>query len=163
MELCDIVIKPNKVIPLFSDGRWNLYDLLSHCLDYTGPADVRISSFSLSENAVRSFLNDKGNGLIKSISLLFDVSIPHRKIDLMLFAREVFSEIRLYPNHSKMILIDGNRKACIISSQNLTPNPRLEIGALFTTDEHYNIYSDIFDRYFDKALIYNPYDHGETA
>lgn len=163
MQLLDIDIKPDKVIPFFSDGKWSLFHLLSHCLQYTGPADVRISSFSLSENAVRSFINNKQSGLIKSISLLFDVSIPHRKIDLMLFAREVFSEIRLCPNHSKIILIDGNCKVCIISSQNLTPNPRLEVGVLFTTDDHYNFYSNVFDSFFDNALIYNPYDHGKTA
>lgn len=163
MQLPDIDIKPDKVIPFFSDGKWSLYHLLSHCLAYTGPANVRISSFSLSENAVRSFINDKQSGLIKSMSLLFDVSIPHRKIDLMLFAREVFSEIRLCPNHSKMILIDGDHKLCIISTQNLTPNPRLEVGVLFTTNEHYNFYSNVFDNYFVNALSYNHYDHGETT
>lgn len=157
MRIPNIHIVPDKVIPFFSDGKWSLFHLLSHCLAYyTGPAKVRISSFSISENALRSFLNDKESGLIKSMSLLFDVSIPHRKIDLMLFAREVFSEIRLCPNHSKIILIDGDRKACIISSQNLTPNPRLEAGVIFTTDEHYNFYSNLFDNYFNSAFSFNP-------
>jgi hypothetical protein len=156
MQLPDINIKPEKVIPFFSDGKWSLFHLLSLCLGYTGPADVRISSFSLSENAVRSFLNDKDRGLIKSLSLLFDISIPHRKIDLMLFAREVFSEIRLCPNHSKIILIDGKLKVCIISSHNLTPNPRLEAGVIFTTKEHYKFYSDLFDNFFESAFTYNP-------
>jgi hypothetical protein len=152
-----ITLEDNAVIPFFCDGKWSLYHLLSHVLLFTGPADVRISSFSLSENAIRSFINDKESGLLKSITLLFDISIPRRKMDLMLFAHDVFSEIRLLPNHSKVILIDGNVKACIISSQNLTPNPRLEAGVVFTTLKHYNYYSHVFDHYFSNAIAFDPY------
>lgn len=152
-----IELKPNSITPFFCDGNWSLFQLLSHVLKFSGPADVRISSFSLSEDAIRSFINDREAGLLKSITLLFDISIPKRKMDLMLFADFIFSEIRLAPNHSKVILVNGKYKACIISSQNLTPNPRIEAGVIFTTDEHYNFYSQQFDHYFNNALAFEPY------
>jgi hypothetical protein len=157
-NLADLVITDDSVIPFFPEGGWCLHQLLSHTLAFTGAAHVRISSFSLSENAIRSFINDSEAGLIKSLTLLFDISIPRRKMDLMLFAHSVFTEIRLTPNHSKVILIEGVRKACIISSQNLTPNPRLEAGVVFTTNYHYQFFSHLFDHYFANAILFTPYE-----
>lgn len=155
--LAEITLKPNCIVPFFSDGNWNLYQLLSHCLSFTGKASVKMSSFSLSENAIRSFINDKQSGRIDCISMLFDISIPKRKFDLMLFAHEVVSEIRLAPNHSKVVIIEGEHlNATIITSHNLTPNPRIEAGCIFTTHKHFNFYNRTFDYYFAKAIPFNP-------
>lgn len=158
-KLADIILYPDSIIPYYSDGSWSLYNLISHVLDYTGPADIKISSFSISEPALRTFLEEFENNRINSLSLLFDISIPQRKFDLMLFAHTVFSEIRLCNNHSKAILIKSKSKqACIIGSQNLTPNPRLECGAIFTDDPIYSFYNTMFDNYFVEAIPFNPYD-----
>lgn len=145
-------------MPFFSEGNWSLYQLLSHCLSFSGKAVVKISSFSLSENAIRSFIDDRDKGLIDSIVMLFDISIPKRKFDMMLFAHEVISEIRLAPNHSKVILIRGEiMDIAIISSHNLTPNPRIEAGCIFTRPDIFDFYSSMFDYFFSKALPFNPF------
>ena len=90
--------------------------------------------------------------------LMFDFTIPKRKFDMMLFAQEVFSEIRLTNNHSKLTILDGTKnKAVILSSQNLTPNPRIECGVIFTRREHFEFYDGQFDKYFSDALPFNPY------
>jgi len=157
-SLADIIIKPNDVIPFFSEGNWSLYQLLSHCLAYSGKAKIKISSFSLSENAIRSFINDRDNGLIEDMVMLFDISIPKRKFDMMLFAHEVISEVRLAPNHSKVVLISGDiMDIAIISSHNLTPNPRIEAGCIFTLPEIFAYYNDMFDQFFNKALPFNAF------
>ena len=130
--------------------------MLSHVLLFTGPANVKISSFSISEAAIRSFHNDINSGLIKSIKLLFDTSIPGRKFDLMLYANEVFSDIRLTANHSKVVCVDGDiHKVAIISSQNLTPNPRIECGCIFSKPELYDYFSSMFDLFFSTAIPFN--------
>jgi len=158
LALAEITLKQNDILPFFSEGNWSLYQLLSRCLLFTGKAKIKISSFSLSENAIRSFINDKEKGLVDDIIMLFDISIPKRKFDMMLFAHEVISEIRLAPNHSKVIVISGElMNVAIISSHNLTPNPRIEAGCIFTTHEHVRYYSDMFDSYFNNALAFNPY------
>jgi hypothetical protein len=157
-SLAEIKLKPNSIFPFFSDGSWSLYQLLSHVLIFTGKANVKISSFSISENAVRSFINDKEKGLIHDMVLLFDISIPKRKFDLMLFAHNAFLVVRLAPNHSKVIVISGDlHNAVIISSQNLTPNPRLEAGCIFTCNEHFEYYNNMFDTYFSKAIPFDPF------
>ena len=146
-------ISKNSITPFFSEGRWSLYHLLSYLLSVTGPAAVKISSFSLSEAAIRVFLQEIQNSNIQSIQLLLDISIPRRKIELTLFASDVIKDIRLTPNHSKLVLIKNNSwNVVIVSSQNLTPNPRLETGVIFTTEEHYSFYSSKFDEFFSKAI-----------
>lgn len=156
MEKPRIKIEDNKIIPFFSAGSWSLHDLLAHALEYSGAAHLRISTFSIGEAAIRFFINLKEQGLVKSASLLFDVTAPYRKLDNMLFAAHVFDEIRLTPNHSKIVLIEGERNVCIITSHNLTPNPRLEAGVIFTTPEHYSYYSTLFDEHYSNSVPYNP-------
>jgi len=157
--LAEISLRPNAVIPFFSEGNWNLYQLLSHVLRFTGKAMLKISSYSISEEAIRSLLEDENNDRIHTMVLLFDITIPNRKLDQMLFAYDRFSEIRLRPNHSKVIIIEGDKNnAVILSSQNLTKNPRLEAGCIFTTDEHFLFYNKMFDKYFKTSIPFNPYN-----
>ncbi len=155
----DVHITADAVIPYFCNNKWSLHDLITHCLDYTGKAKVKISSFSISEAALRSFISNKENDLIHSFILLFDYTIPKRKFDLFLFAYDVFSEIRLASNHSKVILIDGDKnKLLILCSQNLTPNPRLESGVVITISHLYDFFSEHFDKHFLEAIPFNPYN-----
>lgn len=148
------------MLPFFSEGNWSLYQLVSHCLQFSGKASIKISSFSLSENAIRSFIEDRDKGLIDNIVMLFDISIPKRKFDLMLFAHEVISEMRLAPNHSKVVLISGDiMDVAIISSHNLTPNPRLEAGCIFTQPDIISFYNHMFDHYFSQAIPFNPFEY----
>ncbi len=158
----DIKIRDNEIIPFFSSGSWSLHDLITHCLSYTGKATIKIASFSLSEAALRSFISNKEDNLIHSLYLLFDYTIPKRKFDLMLFAHEVFSEVRLAANHSKIILISGDHNnLAILTSQNLTPNPRIECGAIFTTTFHYQFYLEAFDNFYNNASTFNPFYDGD--
>jgi hypothetical protein len=146
-------ISPNSIVPFLSEGRWSLYHLLSFILSITGPAEVKISSFSLSEAAIRVFLQEIQTGSITGIKLLLDTTIPSRKLDLTLFASNVIKEIRLIPNHSKLVLVKNSTwSVVVVSSQNLTPNPRLESGVIFTTQEHFDFFNSKFDEFYSKAV-----------
>lgn len=151
-DLKDFFLADDTVAPFFCEGGWSLHELIAHCIAFTGPADVRISSFSIGEEAIRSFLLLTDAGCVKSLKLLLDFSIQRRKFDLVLFAQACCADIRLYPNHSKVVLLNGARNACIVSSQNLTRNPRLEAGFVATSHYIFNCFSYLFDAYFENAL-----------
>ena len=154
-------IAPNRVVPFFSEGRWSLYHLFSFILSITGPANVKISSFSLSEAAIRTFFTEKQNGNILDIKLLIDTTIPSRKPDLTLFVSDFIKDIRLIPNHSKLVLVQNDTwNVVIVSSQNLTPNPRLESGIIFTTAAEFDYFNNKFDEFYSKALPLNLFSHG---
>ena len=47
-------ISQNMVKPFWSEGKWNMHDLLTFLLKVTGPAKVWLSTFSISEASVRT-------------------------------------------------------------------------------------------------------------
>ncbi len=153
-------ITADAVIPYFCNNKWSLHDQISHCLAFTGKAHVKIPYFSISEAALRSFIANKEDGLLHSLTLLFDYNIPKRMFDLLLFAHDMFSEIRLTTNHSKVILINGDtNNLLILCSQNLTPNPRVESGVVITKASLFQFFDTHFDKYFSEAIPFNPYSH----
>ncbi len=131
-------ISQNMVKPFWSEGKWNMHDLLTFLLKTTGPAKVWLSTFSISEASIRAFNNAMDEGLITELNCLFDYTIKKNKLQLLVFASNVASDIRLTPNHSKIILIENdNWNLTVVGSANMTPNPRKEAGVILTDRNSY--------------------------
>lgn len=149
-------LKQNSIIALASEGEWSLHDLLPHLLLFTGPAHVSVTSFSLSEEAVRVFNFEKDKGNILSLNCLFDYTMRNHKVDLMLFLQNIATEIRTAPNHAKLFIIENNNyRVAVMGSANLTPNPRFELASVFTKDEDFTIFKDLFLEIWQKAIPYS--------
>ncbi len=138
-------IKHNTIYPFFSNGQWAMHDLISWLLKQTGPADVQISTFSISEIAIRTLIHLSKIGMIKSIQCIFDNTIQKKKLQLLYFISQLTGEIYIAPNHSKVLLIKNDDwSISVISSANMTPNPRKEAGVISTYN---NIFIDIQKKY----------------
>lgn len=148
-------LQKNSVIPFFEDGnRWHLYEVLPVILAQTGSAHVAVSSFAISEEAVRMFSFEKEKGSILSIRSMLDFTTRKNKVDVMLFAANIDLGIRLTANHSKVLIITNEEwRVCLIGSANLTPNPRVESGVIFT-NEIADYFLQEFNRYYDNAIPY---------
>ena len=134
-------IQPDTIKPYWSEGRWSMHELLFYLLTITGPAKVYLSTFSISEITVRAFALAIEDKSITELHCLFDYTIKKNKLNLLYFAGNVTSKIKLAPNHSKVILIENDDwTLSVVGSANMTPNPRNEAGAIFTQ-------KDIFDKY----------------
>lgn len=137
----------------FSDGNWNLHDLLDYLLSLSGEANVLISSYSISEASVREFLRLKEEGCIMSLRVLLDLSVKSQKGSLLFFANNVADEIRLAANHSKIIIIEGEtRFFTVLSSANFTVNPRYECGFITTDNDALEFFKNKLSQAFEKAL-----------
>lgn len=146
----------NAVVLLSSEGEWSLHDLLHRLLSFTGPADVAIASFSISEEAIRCFFSEIESGKIKTLRCLLDYTMRSHKIDLMMFLEIVATDVRTSPNHSKIILIENDTwKVAVIGSANFTPNPRLEIACVFTTLKEFDSIKSKFLDVWNKAIPYS--------
>lgn len=142
-------IKPDQVKPFWSEGKWSMHELIFYLLDITGPAKVWLSTFSISEIAVRAFSLAIENGYITELYCLFDYTIKRHKLNLLYFAKNIINDIKLSANHSKLFLIENNHwNISVVGSANMTPNPRKEAGAIFTD---INTFVS-FKRHFLKAL-----------
>lgn len=149
-------LENNTVTLLSSEGEWSLHDLLHRLLSFTGSADVSIASFSISEEAVRTFASEIESGKIKTLRCLLDYTMRSHKVDLMLFLEMVATEVYTTPNHAKIIIIENDAwNVAVIGSANFTPNPRLEVACVFTTTKEFNSIKSTFNEGWNKAIPYS--------
>lgn len=108
-------------------------DVLEYALDYTGPADVIMTSFSISEEFLRRlfFIRKKGN--VRSLRIVLDHKATNKTMLLWPFIAQTVEHCFLADNHSKILLIRGqSRVVAVITSQNLTRGNRYECASITT-------------------------------
>lgn len=121
----------SNIIPVASDGEWSMHHLLEYLLRISGPSSVWISSFSITEVAIRTFLNLQEEGLIMDLHCLFDLSVKRHKIGLLNFANNVVSEIAVSKCHAKIILIKNEQHTItVVGSPNFTINDKKEVAVI---------------------------------
>ena len=156
-KLENLKLQKNKDIPFVSDAEFSTHELISHLLNQTGPSAVRISSFSISEMAIRSFFNLQESGQITSLSCLFDFNVKRHKLGLLFFASNVVSCIRLTKVHAKLIFIDNEDwNLVVVTSANLNINDKKEVGIIINSRDHYSFYSEKYNQWFEEALNISP-------
>lgn len=144
----------NQTVPFIQKGDWAIYEILPFLLSVTGNANVKIATFNISEDSLRAifFLLEKKN--IDSIKLLVDMNVRRHKLDMLLFAANIMSDVRLTSNHSKILLVENSDwQVGVVGSANLNKNPRYESGFVFTNTEFYNYFSKEFDNIFENDSI----------
>ena len=112
-----------------SKGQFSLIDIVEHCLKATGPADVVISTWTAATADLDFALGFLGNGAIRSLRFIVDVSFPQRQPQYTAVLRNRFGDeaIRLTKSHAKFVIVENDAFALVIrSSMNLNENRRLE-------------------------------------
>jgi len=123
-----------------------MHQLIEHLLEQTGPAKVVLSSFSITEVAIRTFQRLMEQGTIQSLACLFDFTVRRHKLGLLFFARNVISQISIAKCHAKVVLIyNGKHYVTVVSSANLNINDKMEAG-IISTD------TAIFDYFYTKLI-----------
>lgn len=136
-------------------GEWAIHEVLPSLLSAIGPADIRIATFSVSEDSLRPlfFLSDEQK--ITGLKLLLDTTVKRHKLDLFLFASNITPEIRIDSCHAKLLLVENqDYRFGIVGSANLNQNHRWESGFYFTSGRHYDYFSDMFNQAYENALSY---------
>ena len=109
-------------------------DVLQWILDQTGPADIRISSFSISEEFLRRIYFIGKKKLVRSLEIVLDHKATNKTLLLWPFISKVVRKCYLSTNHSKVLLVSNDKwHVAVVTSQNLTRGNRFEAGFI-TTD-----------------------------
>lgn len=129
----------NKTTLFSSNGKWAMHHLIAFILKkHTEPAHVMLSTFSLSTEAAHFLINYADSYLIKSLKLIFDTKTKSNNAKAIKLIQNKF-EIYYTNIHAKVTLIhNDNHNITIIGSGNLTANPRIETGVIFTDKETFN-------------------------
>ena len=118
----------------YLDNRVQLFDIIEMILSETGPVEIYISTFSTSEEFLRRIYRLKRRGQLIRATMLADLKASRKTVNLYTFIANVFDEVYLSENHSKVILIQNARwQVSICTSQNQTRGNRVESG-IITTD-----------------------------
>lgn len=109
-------------------------DILRWVLAQTGPANVRMSSFSISEEFLRRIFFIRKEGLVRSLDIVLDFKATNKTLKLWPFIAQTVRHCYLSDNHSKILLVSNEaHKVAVVMSQNLTRGNRYESGFV-TTD-----------------------------
>lgn len=148
-------ITPNQITHFYSHGTFNSVRLLFHVLKYTGPANVLMSTYSISEKSVRQLYAAKNNGAITDIRFLIDNRVRSMSPKPFQFLMGSFPNVvRTLSIHAKITLVwNEHWTVSIISSMNATDNNKIERGVIFTTPE-------VFE--YDLKALTSEYERGNA-
>lgn len=128
------------VTQAYISQRMQVADLLEWILEQTGPADVRISSFSVSEEFLRRmyFIRQK-KGAVRSLEIVLDFKATNKTLILWPFIAQTVENCFLSSNHSKVMLVRGESlSVAVVMSQNLTRGNRFETACITADPEVYS-------------------------
>jgi len=147
--------RPGTIEPLIHKGEWAIHDVLPFLLQRTGPASVKIATFSVSEDSLRPLFFQVDSGMITKLTLLLDATVKRHKLDMLLFAMNITPDIRIDSNHAKILLLQNETNAFgIVGSANLNQPRRIEAGFYFTAGKYFDFFNEQFDKYYSEAMPY---------
>ena len=134
---------------ILSDGRWSSLDLIRYFLDWTGPARVLISTWTVGSEDAAKLERWRAAGDVSRIRLITDHSFatrqPHRYAPLL--AALGSRNVRSVDNHAKGAVVLGRRRhAAFLGSANLNSNIRAESWAVSTDRDRVKQWSDALER-----------------
>lgn len=148
----------NKGVNLFyySEIEFSMHELLDAILQMTGPASVWISSFSISEVAIRTFHRLSEDRVITDLHCIFDQSVKRHRLGLLFFALNVSGKVSLAKNHAKIILIENeNWKLTVLSSANFNVNDKIEAGIITGCLDMFSFYKEKLEStFYNNIIIY---------
>lgn len=137
----------------YSNGAFNLVQLMLYVLKQTGPAHVFLSTYSIAEDSISTLRRYVDDGTILSIRFLIDNRV--RSISPKPFAHLIASfpdAYRCTSLHAKVALISNDDwHISIVGSQNATHNPKLERGIIHTSEDIWR---------FDNNIMYDQFNEG---
>ena len=122
-------IEPGCEIYGLSKGQFSLVELIGHCLEATGPADIIVSTWTAAGADLEHTHGLLENGNIRSARWLVDSSFINRQPGYTQRLLDLFGEeaVLATKNHAKFVLIENETWSLVIrTSMNLNLNSRLE-------------------------------------
>lgn len=149
------LLQPGYNKHFYSNGSFNLIQMVLYLLKQTGPAHLFLSSYSVSEESLQTLKRHVESGDILSIRFLLDSrvrTISPKPFDYLVTAFP--GCYRCCALHAKVVLVwNEHFRLSVVGSQNATHNPKLERGIIHTDPA-------VFD--FDLKTLSDEFNHGST-
>lgn len=142
-------------IHFYSNGAFNLVQLVLYILRQTGPANLFLSSYSIAEESLAILRKRVDNGDILTCRFLIDNRVRTISPKPFAYLASAFGDdYRCCSLHAKVALIwNEDWHVTVVGSQNATNNPKLERGIIHTNRQ-------LFD--FDLKVLSDVFQQGTT-
>lgn len=145
---------PDEAFHFVTNGDFSMAECLIYALKLSGPSDLFIATWSISELALRQLLILKGKGVVRSCRFIVDPRVKVRNPKPLQLLKQNFP-YAMVACHAKVTLIQSeNRFIDIVSSANLSRNPRIERGVIYNNEHIYN---------FDKKWMDDAFNRGSAT
>lgn len=127
-------IEQNETIHLPALAKWSSHELIEYLTTLIGgKCNVYLTSWSVKSTAVKTLLALMSNGFILQLRCVFDPRIKTQCPEAWQLADYNLEIIKLYKCHAKVTVIENEEWGIsIVSSANLTRNPRIECYVIST-------------------------------
>lgn len=149
-------LKPGTIYPFATKGKISSINLLRYVLEQSGPSDVYLTTWAAKEHIIKQIVDMKAQGLIRSISAIFDTRTRTYCAGAYQVATLGFERLRLAEIHAKLIVVAGdNLQVAIETSMNLTRNKKRELGTMHVHPDSVRLFLDYFEEEYLNALPWN--------
>ena len=156
--LNDIInsIEIDETIHLPARGSWSTPHLIQHLLNFIGPAECWVTSWSVKEQAVRILIDLIDKKQITQLHCLFDERIRVQCPQAYQLASNNFVDMRLTKIHAKVVVLrNADWGITIATSANLTRNPRIENFVISTHRQVADFYLEWIQEEIENS---NPFE-----
>lgn len=150
-ELSSVIhlIKKNVISFWVSDGSWSMHEMLVSLLNITGPAELFIATYAMSETPARIITQLKAAKQITRLTTILDNRVDTRSAGSFQLMKAMSDEMVMVDVHAKVTLIINNDwQLAVIGSANYTENKRFETGVIAEGESIVNMQK----KWMQKAL-----------
>ena len=111
-------------------GQFSLINIMEHVIQYTGPVDITIATWTTSDAETKKLYDFLESGAIRTLRLLVDRSFSTRRPETCQRLIEAFGPdcIRATRTHAKFVTLRNSEWNMVIrTSANLNENKRIEV------------------------------------
>jgi len=125
-------IEISKDYHFLSNGSWSNISLLEYLLQFTGKSFLYITSWSISDYAIKRLIELHEKEIITGAKCVFDKRTATFNPNILDFAQSNI-DVQLTSIHAKnMVIIGDKMNLCVVQSSNLNENKRIESGVIST-------------------------------
>lgn len=139
-------IKNGQFYQFYSFGRFSMLDVMVFLLKQIGPAHILCGTWSISQESIDQIVQMKNKGEILSLSFVLDPRVKVTKAKPLQMLKANFPYVFSSWHAKVSVMQNENWNISIVSSQNMTQNPKIERGCIFTDLPTYE---------FDKNVLEN--------
>lgn len=135
-------IENGKDYHFISSGSWSNISLLEFLLNFTGKSFLYVTSWSISDYAIKRLIDLFDKNMITGAKCIFDKRTASFTPNILDFATTNI-DVQLTSIHAKNLVIIGEKmNVCVVQSSNLNENKRIESGVISTSNNAVNFHQN---------------------